>query len=46
VFVGQDAGHVLIGVAGMDDQRQAGATRGLDMEAQAVLAAPPALSAV
>ncbi len=37
VFLGQDAGHVVVGVAGMDDQGQAGLARGLDMNAQAVL---------
>ena len=40
MFLGQDAGHVVIGVAGMDDQRQAGAARRLDMDAQAVLLRP------
>ena len=37
MFLGEDAGHVLVGVAGMDDQRQAGFARGGDMDAQAVL---------
>jgi hypothetical protein len=37
VFLGQDAGHVLIGVAGMDDERQARLARGRDVDAQALL---------
>ncbi len=36
-FLGQDCRHVVIGVAGVDDQRQAGLARGLDVDAQALL---------
>jgi hypothetical protein len=37
VFLGQDAGHVVIRVAGMDDERQACLARGGDVDAQALL---------
>jgi hypothetical protein len=37
VFLAQDARHVVVGVAGMDDQRQPGPARRLDMDAQAFL---------
>ena len=35
-FFGQDAGHIVICRAGVDDQRQASLTRGRDMDAQAL----------
>ena len=37
MFFGQDPGDVVVGGAGMDDQRQAGLARRLDMDAQAGL---------
>ena len=36
VFLGQNAGHVVIGAAGVDDQRQAGFAGRRDMNAQAL----------
>ena len=36
-FLGQDAGRVVVGVAGVDDQRQAGLARRLDVLAENVL---------
>jgi hypothetical protein len=45
IAFGQDTLHVLIGGAGMDDQRQAGFLRRLDMQAQRGFCAS-ALSAV
>ena len=36
VLLGEDAADVGVGVAGVDDQRQAGPARGLDVEAQAL----------
>ena len=37
MFVAQDSCHVLVGIAGMDDQRQSGAPRRLDVDAQTLL---------
>ena len=37
MFLGKDRGHIFIGSAGMDDQRQSRLARGLDMDAQALL---------
>ena len=37
MFFGQNPRHVLVGIAGMDDERQAGLARCLDMQAQAFL---------
>ena len=37
VLLGQDAGHVGVGVAGVDDEGEGGGAGGLDVEAQALL---------
>ena len=46
IALGQNARHILIGGAGMDDQRQASFLRGLDMQAEADLLRLSALGRV
>src|SRR6056297_467334 len=37
ILVREDTGHIVIGVAGMDDEWKTGRARGLDMDAKALL---------